>query len=441
MAYSYATFAAAKADLAQRLYESLSDTTRTFWTDSELGEYIRESLRCWNAYTSFWREAMTFNLTQGVNWYDLPSRPSSVRPYTVTDNDILRSIEYHLLEPVTASYPLTWGGSTQFDLGDIVDNITQAHNQTIGTSGCTITRSAVSAPIIRQRIVLSQDVITIRRVAWLPTSTYKTAALRQADEWEKRSFDANWTTNASQSPRTWLQSTEPPVSFDVDNVPPVTGSYEILTVNAGPDFNLTAAQVLSVPDDWSWLVKWNALENLFGREGVAKDATRQAYCEQRFAHGLSLLATTPAVLGAKINGRPVECDAVRNGDDFNPLWQGRVQGTPNKVYVAGLNLVGFSPPDAGPYSVLLSVVQNAPLPASDADFVQIAKEDYSSLLDHAQHLAAFKMGGLEFTRTIPLLQSFLDRAGLYNAKLKQMGPFPVSQMDISQREAQRTPVR
>lgn len=55
--------------------------------------------------------------------------------------------------------------------------------------------------------------------------------------------------------------------------------------------------------------------------------------------------------------------------------------------------------------------------------MQIGREDYDAILDYAQHLAAFKQGGMEFAMTIPLLNNFIRHCKLYNSKLLQMGEF------------------
>lgn len=440
MPYSYSTLAQAQADVAQRLYENLTDPTRTFWNDSEITAYICEALRTWNAFTSVQRAEFSFNLVPGQWWYDIPSQVGSIRPYTLTDNDILQMIEYHLLEPPTTSYPLAWTGSTQFSLDDILANITQGQNQVLGTSGCTVTRSLVNAPIIKQRIFLADSTVDIRRAAWIPATGqgFSNKPLRVTDMFEKRAFDSGWTVAGQGAPRTYLQSTEPPVSFDVDRTPPVPGQYEAITVNSGGTSTTISATPLGIPDDWSWLIKWNAMENLLGREGVAKDALRQAYCAQRFDHGIKALAMAPAVLALQLNGVPMSLDAVRNGDDFNPGWQALAQARPKSCYVAGLNLIGFPAPDQA-YSALVSCVQNAPVPVAAGDFLQVSKDDYSTILDYAQHLAMVKCGGAAFANTLPLFQGFMKRASIYNSKLLQLGTFVLPQYEISQLNEERQP--
>jgi hypothetical protein len=442
--FSYATLADAQAALAARLYESLSDSTQEQWPADELTVYIVEALRSWNALTSFWRAEFPFTLTQGVNWYDLTALPSSLRPLTVTDQYLANTLEYHLLEPLTSLTPTTlnpavWAGSGQFSLFDIYGAITRRQNDTLGASGCTITRSVVSAPVVRTGIILSDSTIDIRRVAWFPASGqgWDTQILRQTDAWAKRAFDYLYLSSPEQAPTTWLQSTEPPPRFDVDYVPPVPGQYEVLTVNAGPTANATSAQIVPVPNDWTWVVKWGALADLLGRESNAKDPLRADYCLKRYQEGMILMSMSPAVLAMQMNGAPLNIDAVKNGDNFNPAWQSSTQSAPQSCYSAGLNLIGFATPDAGPYGVLVTVVQNAPVPVLQGDYIQVPRNAYDAVLDEAQHLAAFKLGGTEFTSTYPLHRNFMTRCGLYNAKLKVMGQFQGSEYGLSRRESER----
>lgn len=445
--YSYATLADAQSALSARLY----DSTQQQWPAAELTVYITEALRTWNALTSFWRAEFPFTLDQGINWYDIAthvitSGSVAIRPFTVTDQYLTNTIEYHLLEPLTSLTPpsplATWTGSNQFTLFDIYGAITRRQNDTLGASGCTITRATIAAPLVRTGIILPDTTIDIRRVAWKPGSVddgYDTQIMRQTDAWAKRAFDYNYTVAGQAPPSTWMQNTEPPPRFDADRVPPVPGIYETLTVNSGPTASAGATQTLVVPDDWSWVVKWGALTDLLGKESTAKDPFRAEYCQKRYEQGLKLMAASPSVLAMQINGLPVSIDAVKNADNFNPSWESLVQGEPSSCYSAGLNLFGFRTPDVGPYGALLTVVQNAPVPTAAGDYIQIARADYDALIDESQHLAAFKLGGAEFASTFGLHQSFMLRAALYNAKLRATSSFQREEYALSQREQERNP--
>lgn len=448
--YSYATLADAQSALLGRLFDNgvAGQPTGQFWTAAECTIYLAESLRAWNAYTGFWRNQFTFDIdtvaNNGSNWYDIPSLAGSLRPYTVTDQYLANVIEYHLLEPQTSLTPSTgapavWTGSNQFSLSDIYQALTRKQNECLSITGCTVGQSTVAAAIQR-RTVLADTTLDIRRVSWLPVANqgYSAVPLRQSDNWELQAFNPAYVAAGSGWPRQWLQSSEPPPAFDVDIIPAVPGNYDVLSVNSGAVSNATSAQLMSVPDDWSFVPKWGALADLLSKEANAKDAARAKYCQARFAQDCKILANAPATLGLYLNGFPLFVDAVRNGDDFNPNWQGQTPGIPRSCYQAGLNLLGFPNPDQV-YGILIAVVQNAPVPVNPGDFIQVDRGDYDAIIDEAQHIAAFKMGGAEFFATVPLHQNFLDQAAKYNSKLKEYGQFSMDMQEISQRNEQRNP--
>jgi hypothetical protein len=444
--FTYATLADAQSAVSARLYDNGVAGTQPlqFWTAAELTLYIQEALRVWNSLTSFWRNQFAFNLRANVNWYDLTKIGGTLRPNTVTDQYLANVIEYHLLEPQTsltptAGSPATWTGSNQFRLSDIYAALTRRGNEVLTKTGCTITQSSPVADLVR-RTTLPDTTLDIRRVAWVPaanSSPFVTTPLRQSDTWELRSFNPNYIQNAGAAPSQWVQSSTPPPSFDVDQIPPVDGTYDVLTVNSGPVSNATSAQTLTVPDDWTWIVKWGALADLLSKEANAKDAARAQFCQSMFDRGCLLLENAPATLDLTLNELPLFVDSVRNGDDFNGLWQASTPATPQSCYQSGLNMLGFPTPDAGPYSALVTVVQNAPVPVSPGDYIQVSRGDYDSIIDFAQVLAAFKMGGAEFAACLPLLQKFFAQAALYNRKLEVMGQFSADMFGVSQREERR----
>jgi hypothetical protein len=447
--YSYATLTDAENAVLARLYDNgvQNQPVAQFWTRPEIDYYIREALRSWNAYTSFWRSAFPFSLTVttvSTNWYDLAAQPGSLRPYTVTDQYLVNEIEYHLLEPQTTltptpTTPATWTGSNQFRLSDIYDALTRRQNECLSITGCTITQTTVPAAIVR-RTLLGDRTLDIRRVAWMPQSGlgYSPAPLRQSDNWELQAFNPNWTAASQGAPRQWMQTSEPPPSFDVDRIPAVPGNYDVLTVNSGPVSNPTSAQLMAVPDDWSFVPKWGAMADLLSKEANAKDVGRAQYCQQRFSQDSMIMMDSAATLGLQLNGIPLFVDSVRNGDDFNPNWQAQTPMIPRSCYQAGLNILGFPNPDQA-YGILALVVQNAPVPTKPGDFIQIARGDYDSMINEAQHLAMFKQAGAEFYATIPLHQAFLKQAAQYNSKLSEMGSFWNSMSGISQRNEKRNP--
>jgi hypothetical protein len=434
--YTYATLQNALDAVAARLY----DPTYQFWTATELTYYIIEALRTWNALSQFWRAPMTFPLAQGQWWYDLNAQPGTIIPYGSVQNDLIAITEYHLLEPATTTYPLTWTGTKQYALSDILGALDRREDEQLSETICTLTRLTVTAPL-GGPILLPDSTMDVVRIAWLPSGGgYAARPLRQAGMFGLRAFSQGWTTAPSGPPDMWMQNTEPPPSFEVNAVPPVTGQYDILATFSDPASWTTALNAtIRLPTDWAWVMKWGALYDLFSREYGAKDVPRATYCLARYREGLALLRKTSCVLALFINNVPFAVDAVRNADDFNPLWQAAAQGPPQGAYLAGNMLAIYPQPDTGAYTVMVDVVENAPVPATTGDYIQVARDDYDTVLDYAQHLAMLKAGGAEFLASVQLYQKMQEKAALYNGKLREMGFFEMTQQDISTLEDMRRP--
>lgn len=437
MPYSYVSLTTAKEQLAQRLY----DPNSIFWSDSEKTYYIVEAIRTWNAHTSFWRSEFILNLSEGSVWYDIADDvaiPNTIRPFTITDDYLYRVIQHHLLEPATGS---TWTGSLQFNAQDLLQAVQRRRDELLSNTGCTISRDIV--PAIPGRTFLDDKTIDIRRNAWLPVAGfgYSNTPLWPDDEFAIQSYGNNYTTRDPGTPTQYRQSTQPPLSFDVDTEPAVPGSYEVLSVKAGADLSVVSPTILPVPDDYTWIVKFGAMADLLNRDSNAKDVMRAQYCNLRYKQGQALLFGSASVLFARVNNLPMDIDSVQNTDNYRSGWQAQSNGQPDLCMTAGLNMVGFArTPDSGPYGITLTVVQNAPVPIVGGDTIQVGRDAYDAILDYAVHLASFKMGGLEFLSTLPLYQRFMTQATLYNSKLDELGEYTKAIYEMSQLQAQSNPV-
>jgi len=430
--------------LAQRLY----DAAQTFWASAELTVYIVEALRTFNALTSFWRGDFVFKSNDpsliGTQWYDLTAVANTLRPYTVTDASLFQTIEYHLLEP--ANLPsVPWSGSSQFSVDDILQAIARRRDELLSLTGCTQTRRLVGAAA--GRTLLPDTVIDVRRLSYLPNAPGVPSVLWPADAWDEQSFNAFYTilpAGTPGTPSTYLLSTQPPLSFDVDTPPSFAGSYELITVEAGAAANPAVPSLLSIPDDWSWAVKWGALADLFSRDSLSRDPLRAEYCQRRYDMAQRLLTSAPALLALRLDNVALQIDSLRLLDLYDTSWEAQAAGTPLAAGHAGLNLVTLAPAAdtngaAGFYMLDATVVSNAPVPSVDADPVQVSRDDLDAVLGYAQHLATLKSGGAEFTATLPLLQRFLDQCAVYNSKLREFAEFTTTLLGVSARESQTNP--
>lgn len=448
--YQYAQFSFVKQEIANRLY----DSSKQFWSDSELGRYLYEALRTWNSLTSYWRGDFLFSTVENQYWYDLTSATSdspptnqSLRPYTVLDTDIYEDMEYALLEPATGIDP--WTGSLQFSADDLLNAVQRRRDEILSITGCTASR--ITTPAVNARITLPDDVLDVRRIAYFPAGGLnpQPSVMWEEDAWGAQAYDRDYTILPPYTvvppgqPMLYFLSTQPPISFDTDTAPGAGGYYELIVVQAGNTLVVGTPSTFPIPDDWTYILKWGALGDLLARESWAKDPARAEYCNARYRMGLALLAKAPALLQLRANNVALQIDSVRDADLFNTTWQAQDAASPQMALTTGLNLVGISPKPDYPlstnYSMTATVVRNAPLPVLDTDYVQVGRDDLDAVIDYAQHLASFKMGGSEFQDTVPLFQRFLKQATLYGLKLDEMGEYLDAILGISQRDEQTNP--
>jgi hypothetical protein len=442
------------ADILGYLSLRLYDPNNKFWPLAELTLYVQEALQTWNAITNFWRGDFVFPSVAAQPWYDLTAQTSSLRPMTSTVPAIYPILNYHLLEPPTGPV------SQQFSTAEYQSALVFRVNEILGETGATLTRSTV--PATNGRVTLPDGILDVVRLAYIPapspgvgigygTGSYGvglydsfTSAASNAspmwrdDTWSENSFDTSFPLKPPGTPTVYLMSTQGPISFDADRAPAFGGQYELLTTNEMD----AATLAIPLPNDWVHVAKWGALAYLLGTESNAKDVSRAKYCAERFKVGKRLLQRAASLLAMRIGNMTLQIDSVEAGDQYAPMWEGRAPGTPASAYQAGLNLVAVSPAPlgtAGAYSFTATVVQNAPVPINLGDEVQVPEDVLNVILDYAQHLAAFKMGGAEFTATMPMLETFLREATVYNSKLNEMGEYTEFLTGISQMNESRNP--
>lgn len=427
MPYTHTTFGTLKTALAARL----QDPSNVFWADAELGVYIIEALRTWNAMAAWYRDRMTFNTASAQPFYDLSAVSGSLIPYSVTDQALFQTIEYHLLEPVTAG---TWSGSEQFNAQDITTALQQRRDQFLLETGCRINHSTQSGGQTPSgRVDLADTVIDVRRLVYLDANGIYTR-LWPDDEYIMNAATPGWSVNPGP-PAVFSVISTPPVRIQISPIPNISGTLDLLTIDAGAALNPVTGVPLGIPDDFSWAVKFGALMDLLTKDGPPSDPGRAEYCQKRWEEGIALCKLTLSVMFAAIDGVPTHVESVFDLDTYRRGWQGNTLAAPSIAALAGLNmLILADPPDSNPHAVTLDVLRNFPVPAVNADQILVGREELDAILDYSEHLATFKMGGAEFQATLPAYSRMVGLAMNQNARWRAFSKAPADVHDRARRD-------
>jgi hypothetical protein len=427
--YTHTTFSNSKAFLANRL----GDAGKVYWSDTELGLYIIEALRTWGWLTAYWRDYGQFVTSSGQAYYDITSVANAdgdaLLTYTITDSDIVELIQYHFIEPATGT---SWNGSEQFTFSDLTQAIERRRNQFLIDTACVLTRTypiAVDSPPA-SNVYLGENVGNIRHLTWRGISASNSLVPEDISRSRNTGSDSLLTPNAY--PLAYISSLGRPTEITL--VPPTNepGVLDLLSVSMGATLNPATGVALGIPDDMASAVKWGAMADLLGRDGPGRDMPRAYYCERKYKLGVELAKTHTIVTNVSVNGILVHITSLTDLDRYDPSWI-TSSGSPSiAAPVANFVVLKDVPDDI--YSIGVDVVRKAVVPSLDIDYLQIGKEYLDSILDYAQHLASFKMGGMEFKSTFRASDNFYDAALAYNTRLSAKSPNIVSLMRSSTNE-------
>jgi hypothetical protein len=414
MPFSYLTFAAARTLLAARL----QDPNLVYWNQpSELYNCLIESVRLFQVLTGAYKQKIAFATQQNISYYDLPTLAVGTNlasiAYTVTDVEVANNVLAALLEP-----PLVagWVGTGQFTFAQLQGALQHRLNRFLGDTGCRVAQQYIAGPPPPVEITTLPDgTLDVRRAAWVPVGSASAYPLGRLDEWAEQAYTPDAVQNPAQ-PENYSVFGVGPAQLRLVPPPLNIGQVDCLLVRAGPMVNLNPAApvVLQVPDDLSPALKWGVLADLLGTDGPSRDYARAQYCEQRYSEFVQLAAIYPSVLLADIGNITCGLGSVFDMDFYTPDWQ-QATGAPSFVGMCGRNLACIGQtPDLGPYGIGLWMCANAPI----TGFMQVGRDQIDPVLDYAQHIASFKMGGAEFDGTARLYQNLIACAKAQNGRLE-----------------------
>lgn len=438
MPYTHTTWIGLRNELSARL----GDPSKIFWIDAETKIYLTEALRCFGLLSGFWRARGTLATTANTSFYDintlLINNAQGILSPTVTDRYIIQQIQYALLESATTQ--IAWAGTEMFTYPDIANAVQNRLNQFLSDTGIVVNRSVVNTVPNIGRQQLPQSTIDVRHASWIgaaPEDYYTT--LWREDERLLTAYGTDWSSNPG-TPENYTVMAPPPLQLQLAPPPISSGVIELLTVDSTMLDPANVDMILGIPDDLTPAIKWGALSDLLGLDGIARDPVRAQFCESRYAQYVQLARTLPVVLHAELNGVPLIPCTLQELDASTPGWQ-NTSYTPTDIALAASNLIALNPVPDSVYSVALDVVRRTPIPGSDNDYVQIGREQLDMILDYAEHLALFKVGGAEWQATARQANNFLQQSITYNQRLSADARAVFSATEQSQRQKQGVPRR
>ena len=431
MAYQLVTFGQLTTELATRL----SDPTNAFWSRSELQGYLIEALRTWQAFSRFYTQKANISTSPGVMFYDLAALIPGLAP-TVTDWDLIRQIESHLMEPISAS---SWTGSEQFTYAGVLTAIQNRRDRYRLETGISLSTSEVDGPVPPDGVVdLDDRIIDVRRAMWKSAEGVYNI-LWPTDEFALTGGTADWFNNVGV-PSDYSTILNQPLTLQLAPAPADNGHVHLITTNSGPALGNSIATVLGVPDDLTWIIKFGALADLFAQNGPAQDQARAKYCEARWTEGIELARITNFVKLGYQNGLPRMIDAMEELDTTYPSWVSDPPGEPFSLVVAN-NIAATGPIPDGVYALSFDVCPSMIVPQSDQDFIQVGSEIVDIVLDYAQHLSFLKEGINELVEANQLYANLIKLAAVYNDKLRANSQNFDVLSDRSNRESHSNPRR
>jgi hypothetical protein len=428
MAFSWLTWSEAQAELSSRL----SDTSQQFTVAAEVPLYLALAMQMWNALTGYWVvEYPVSNPPLTGNW-QLANGSGSPRQQTQTDVSLYTLIEYMLLEPPTGG---TWTGTPQFNIEMLSQAVQGRRDEALQIGASNIAEISLPISANTSRTFLPDNALDVRRVRYVP-ETGTPITLERGDAESFRTFTPLYLQN-NTSPLRYDVISGPPLAITLDTNVPLSGVLQTLIMQAEAVPDPPNATPLGIPDDFAWVPLFGALSDLLSSQEESLDLTRAKYCMERYSQGLQLLQKAPWLLEGRVNGVAQAITSSIAADRFNVNWQTNPNSFP-QIVTAGTDIYAPTPLVAG-NSIVLVVIQNAPIPASGSDQIQVPRDIMDAILDEAEHLAQFKRGGSEFEASMSLHKSFLSTAQRWDTRNRMEGIFPTTLRSDTPREEIQMP--
>lgn len=390
----------------------------SYWADEEVNLAINEGLLLWGAMSRYWRARGQFNTVAGNPYYDLSLELPTLRTRDITLGTLTKQLQYHLYEPANG---VSGAGMTaQFSVDQFTSALVRKRNEFVIDAKMPFTTGVfpLISPPPAGRFTMPQEVVGIGRLMWRDATTGIYTPLRREDAWSMDSANPNWTLEPG-TPYAYSAAETRPIELQLYPAPVNSGSIEAM-YSVSANLPIVDGTPLQLPNEFTPAVTWGAMYSILSTQNEGFDPLRAKYAMERYGQLISIAAHQDSLNRIQINDIPAPLDTLACLDAADPFWRNR-QRAP-KIGGCIFDLLMLTEVPNGIYGVSCDVVQSAPLPQGDSDFIQMGYEEISYVIEYCRHILSFKLGGAEFVATMPLMDSFTDgtrrRAGLGNIQSK-----------------------
>jgi intein/homing endonuclease len=142
-------------------------------------------------------------------------------------------------------------------------------------------------------------------------------------------------------------------------------------------------------------------------------------CLKRYQDYLTVITKTPWIMLGSVNGVACSVDALEDTDQYSVGWDLDPSNFGPVIVTAGVDT--FASPVGS--SIGITCLGNAPLLDSSGTYLQVSRDQWDTVLDLAQSLASFKLGGAEWKAALELEARAIKFAAAENSRLKSLGAF------------------
>lgn len=430
-----------------QFFKRIGDASKSFWTDTEANLLLNEALYTLGAIGHLWRNQIEIKTVPNPTkiFYDITTdlfAEQELTAFNLTYQFIVDAINFHLIEEISLANPV----SEVTSLDEILKFARNRVNEYQFKTGLILTRkNYLLNPANDDAVIIDDEVIDIVRVGFVEldelTNPDNIFPLRKEDEVSIGYFNRNAFNSTTNRPTYFTSILGNLNTVKIYSFPSNLCELEIISVNGiSSSTVLSLATKIGIPDNLVPYIKWGVLADIYSKDGIAYNPAMAAYCEQRWSEGIIIGNNYSSVLEAKLNGLPLLVDSIESTDNSQYSWQNNIR-TPSLLVAAGYNMFATNCKPNNVYSILMSAVTNAYIPANDDDFIDIKLEYIEPLLNYCVHLANVKNGFEAVQITNEELSSFIQTGIKNNLRLMKRGQDVMKMFKYTKRQEEEENTR